>query len=561
MRPSTRANRATVDRTEPRAPYESPSREDLPGAAGSDGRGASAGNSGPSDDDVSGTCVVRVDTMVPAAAEAPKEQVHHSPMRQSAFFAHVRRGLAVGVSGRASPTSRGLTPRVEADSVAQRLTFGSTEAMKPGPRQPGLSVSKTAVGASPFIPEHLVPEGRRKEDTASVLRRMNQMYHDWQAELDTNADCEMVDIPAWNQSCFKYVFHDAFEETLDWGEIQALAALVVSMGINVTVVVLNVFVNTPQFHWASTQIAAQLVFIVEFALVMIMFAFLVIAIIQAILTNRANTGFAVDCVQIARFVGEFSALQVVRLVSPIVVVDGVLPFIIEARTTKDYIKAFAVIFAWCAGCFLAALTVVIKVSQVMFVNEGDLLISWTATQFMVILGLVLNLTKIDRSYDSVTESLLECVHKHYIGPGELVEHEDDISRTIYAALLRCLDIDRSASFTFFSSVFNYHFGDNNDEGVVAAELTWQERAAKVLNFMSFIAKLDNRLLQRYLEMVDSPQYHYVYGRQMFSKCLAEGDVSGMEMAVWLCDPFSDEVYRLYKKYPDAFKVMFNCTDK
>jgi hypothetical protein len=237
-------------------------------------------------------------------------------------------------------------------------------------------------------------------------------------------------------------------------------------------------------------------------------------------------------------------------------VTYILPFFTEARTTKEYLRAVFVLLAWCGGVLASALCLVLKVSQVSFAGSTPVS-AWTFTNFAVMFGLLLNLAKVDSSYDAVSGALLEAIHKHYIGPGNVLVSKTDKSRSLFAKVMKLAGIERDALFTFFGTVFNYHFGENTLNEV---DMPLKHRLRKTANFMSFVAKLDNRMLERFLEMVESPMLHYQVGRRVFQESLRDGDVSGMEMAVWLCDPLSDEAYNMARKYPHAFHITYQCDD-
>ena len=458
----------------------------------------------------------------------------------------------------ASPNVWGLdhAPRKPGERAEAKVVF-SEAAAKSSAAVPNFVSGER--GKS-FLPSHLVSKDatarHEGEDMQQVLGRMAHRYHTWQKDLEANGKPAVVSIPAWNQAAFKYVFNDAFDTALDVGELQALSALIAGVVINVVVVTYNIF-NVPPSNFISTTIAAHIVFFSEFIFVGLAFIIMFATIVHTLFKNKITTGFAVDVVDMARFVGEFSSLQTIRLVSPVVVVGFVLPYITEARTTREYVRGIFVVLAWAIAVVLAGLCVVIKTSQVSFSAQAPLT-GWTVQNYLVMVGLMLNLAKVDSSYDAVSVALLESVHRHFIGPGQIVVSKADKSRSLFSKAMKFIGVERDAIFTFFGTVFNYHFGTDNT--LTDADLSFSERMRKTLNFMSFVAKLDNRMLERFLEMVESPMYHYQVGRRMFAESHASGDVSGMEMAVWLCDPLGDEAFKMEAKFPDAFGIVFECAD-
>jgi hypothetical protein len=426
--------------------------------------------------------------------------------------------------------------------------------------------SPTANGKPSFIPKHLVTgvDTNRvvltMQDQTEMLRRMGSMYFKWSQQLEERREARSVLIPAWDQACFKYLFHGAFESSIDPGELQVLVSLIVALIINVVVVALNVFQSERNLDKPSMQIAANIVFTGEFVLINGILLMLLIMILQCAIQRRFTTGFAINIFELFSTGGNFSTLQIVRLFSPVVILNWLLPMAQTARTKRDWAKFIFFIVVWLVGCVLAVLTVLLKVTQVGFVATNDLG-AWTFSEYLLVLGLVLNIAKVDTSYDAVNISLLQTIHDHYTGPPMINLERRHRGPGWFYYMNTAVGIDRTRLYAFFSTVFDYHFGEENDGLADEETMTVGERVGKMLNFLSFVAQLDNSMLERLLDMQRSPMHHFEVGRQMFQQALEEGDICGMEFAVSMCDPLSDTVHRLRRKFPKSFHVVLECDNE
>ena len=364
-------------------------------------------------------------------------------------------------------------------------------------------------------------------------------------------------IPEYEQACFKYIFREAFDAGIDVEELQALGTLIGSMVVNIVVVSLNVFQTdaATESDVLTTQIAAQVVFIAEFSIVIGMTLCALMVIVEVLFTKQVSTDTAVDFVDLTSLVGTFSVFQVVNVVSPTVVINRILPLYTQARGPLGYLRAGVTTIIWLMLCLLACLAVVLKVSQVGFTGTVHIT-DWTTAQFLKMFGLFLNLAKVDKSYDAELSTLLKSLHQHYYGPGG-PDSLDRKSEGWYSRLMDFLDIDRSNTYEYFEAVFNHHFGEEDPE-----DLTFRERCRKAINFGAFISKLNTSFLARYLQMIQSPLPPYASQREEFHhyRIEAHNNLEGMEAVIKQADPEGDDIADMAFFDPHLFRLTYACKD-
>lgn len=351
----------------------------------------------------------------------------------------------------------------------------------------------------------------------------------------------------WEQACFKYLFPGAFDASIDVGELQLLGTFGFSILLNIVSVHLNVFGGHTATGITSTDVAAMAVFIFEYVVVVSTFLLALLIAGEAWWTRKLSTDTAVDLVEVTQQVSGFSALKIVRLVSPQLVTGWIFPLFQNARSTAELARGACLAFGWLVCVGFSCLAVVLKVSQVGFVTKIALT-EWTFSQFLLLFGLVLNLAKVDASYDTEMASLLRSLHCHFAGPGGPASLNEK-SEGLYSKFLKFVGVERPKSFEYFEAIFDEHFGTE-------MESCDADKIRRFINFLAFLLKLDCQLLSRLLHMIRSPLSMYVAARADFQSAVTVEDV---ECAIRRADPCGSYIKSGEELSPDAFFLFFRCT--
>ncbi|CUG36612.1 membrane-associated protein, putative [Bodo saltans] len=362
---------------------------------------------------------------------------------------------------------------------------------------------------------------------------------------------------------------------------------------------------------------SKVVFAVEFAVIFGMLIGLVVTIVHAACHKNVGTDLATDVVALGQRIAGFSSIKVVGWVSPAFASRLIMPHVKAATNWRKRIRVVLYILAYLGGCALATATVTLKVTQIAFTGTtpiGD----WTSAQWLSLIGFVMNLAKVDDSYFTETKVLLCAVHEHFCSPGEPTD-EFPSSETLFSRALRYLNIPREAYYEYFEVVFDYHSAlpepkrpavatanatcaasspnntadaqniatvpgsptattaspsppkrnKRNPGRAVASIFTarapsdtaslWAQ-FLRFMNFFTFILKIDNNLLRKFLQMSSSPLLFYEQGRKSFQQAYEENDIVGMNLALWRSDPEDRNTVQWSLRHEQCFNIVFRCDE-
>lgn len=364
----------------------------------------------------------------------------------------------------------------------------------------------------------------------------------------TAEDDVHVGVSRWAQASFKYVFVDAFDTSLDWKEVQAIVTLLVSLLLNTvsltaSVVALRVGSNSPFY---------SVVAISEFAVLALLWALLAAEAVEAGCKRNFSTSVVIDVLFLCSKISSFSWLQSVNVISLATVTDTLLPLALQARTLRQYTAVVGAALLWLGVCFLAGLAVTLKISQVSFITDS--VASWSLSQWLQLLGLILNISKIDASKEATTDALMLCAQLHFSGPGG-PQPEYPKEEGLYARFAKKLGFQEPRSFELFEAIFNKHYGDSESDAQ-SAEGKWK----KMANFAAFALRLSNAQLRQFLHMIFSPLPWYKKRRRNFGACACK-NVAAMQHCLAQADPAGNAVECEFSEHPNEFSMCFVCEDQ
>ena len=395
------------------------------------------------------------------------------------------------------------------------------------------------------LPSYFDPRanGESSVPTARGGLRAEMKRFDRQAN---DQELRYVHVSPFDQACMKYIFASSFSEDLEFEDFAAIVVLGVSMLINLASVVSNVV--TAASGGQSTL--STIVFSVECFVVYANFSLLIAVAIDTIRNEKYGCDTAADALFLCNNVTSFSVLRLLSYASPSAASRVILQQLHNARDWQDRLAVAYVILKLLAAFAIAIAAVVLKLPQVFFTALP--VSQWTASQWLQLIGLVLNLSKIDRSYETETKILLGAVHQHYMPPGG-PKDRDDRELGLYSKLLQTFHIEEELTFEVFEVIFDFHFGVNFVDNVEGKKM-------KFWNFLAFLIQLDNDKLRKYLQMTQSMAPHFESGRKAFQAAVLEQDALAMDLALWRTDPTQDCVIDLEEAHPELFRTVYTCVD-
>lgn len=550
--------------------------------------------------------IMRIDSnpLTPAAQE--KLQDVHQQLRGWESMVELPFGVA---DGSACPPGRNVmhlptgyepTPSYYVRTKKQAPSLGAVAAETPLSLLP--PATTTATTTVPYQPRKeldttlpVLCEGRAMEQYRFFARRPTPMR-----------------IPIYDQACLKYLFTDSFDGKVDPSEWVTAISFVVSILVNAASAISNMFEaangvdssdpNNPLDQQWIIELS-KVIFAVELAVIWGLLIGLIITIIHAVVTKNLGTDLATDVVALGQRIAGFSSIKIVGWVSPAFASRLIMPQVKIAVDWRKKVRVVFYILAYLGGCALATATVTLKVTQIAFTGTtpiGD----WSSANWLSLIGFVLNLAKVDDSYFTETKVLLSAVHQHFCTPGEPTD-EFPASETLYSRAMRYFGIPRDAYYEYFEVVFDYH-ETLPDPSKPAADQTqvpskqqtsdtqhqtsapparmktgpggrslasmFTARAAtesdspqwaqflRFMNFLTFVLKIDNYLLRKFLQMSSSPLLFYEQGRQSFQQAYEEHDIVGMNLALWRSDPEDRNTLEWSMRHEQCFNVVFRCDE-
>ncbi|ORC92067.1 uncharacterized protein TM35_000042810 [Trypanosoma theileri] len=362
-------------------------------------------------------------------------------------------------------------------------------------------------------------------------------------------------IPLWDQSCLKYIFGDTFEGTIELEELFSIGKMIIMMAVNCITVAINVFHDTSSkksLLWIV--MTAKVVFCIEFAIVYFFVFFLLCVIVEAVARDNVGTSLAVDIAALTNRISTFSALRFISMASPAFVIETTLRIIQNSFTKRDYLKLLLFSVVWLATCLFAGAAVVMKVTQIDFTSTKNIN-DWSLTEYIQLVGLIMNLARVDDSYMTETCVLLDGVNRHFCPPGK---PRDRLGRSecLYTRFCYFFGIARYAKYEYFDVIFDYHFDFDSRR----KKMTMRVKIRKMLNYLAFILRMDNSVLRRFLQMTRSSLPFYEKGRNAFMVSFREDDIVGMDIALWRSDPLSEPTQLFGRKRRNEFNITYECED-
>lgn len=417
-------------------------------------------------------------------------------------------------------------------------------------------------------------------------------------------ECPPYRIPLYDQACHKYVFSNLFSPGIEFMEFFYLCFNLVMVIVNLGMTIINVFFNDYDdsiMEWV--KVTSIVVFSIEFAVVCIITLFLLITIAHAFIVNNVGTTLAIDVATLMNYASTFSMLRLIGFASPSYATREILPIFLNATQLTDYLLFLLYGAVWLCLCIIAFLALIMKVTQIDFAFTESIT-EWTFPQFVQLIGLLMNLARVDDSYLKETSVLLDAINRHYIKPGEPrgLGVQDD--PCLYSKLLRCLHMPQYQYYEYFNVIFDFHMDwhlrseikekelkkldslfernhERYEKELVKIEEEWEkhkeeirknksyeqpklplaQRMRKCFNYLAFIFQIDNVQLRRFLQMVQSPLPFYQVSRQSFMVSFVERDKTGMDIALWRSDPIAAETRAYANKNPDQFNISFMCEER
>ncbi|RNF16470.1 uncharacterized protein Tco025E_05171 [Trypanosoma conorhini] len=363
-------------------------------------------------------------------------------------------------------------------------------------------------------------------------------------------------ISLWDQACLGYLFPGMFEGNIDAMELFHILKMVLMVATNSVTVAINVFHGTTTslnfLDWARTM--SGVVFFSEFLVVYSLLVFLLVVIVQATLCGNVGAKLAGDIAALSNRISTFSAFRVVAIVSPAFAVNRILPIFQRAMSLADYLRAVIFLLLWLCACVLAMAAVMLKMTQISFTSTQSIT-NWSLGEFIQLIGLTMNLARLDDSYTTETQVLLDAVHHHFCSPGI---PKDGLNRMecLYTRVCDYLSLPRPTNYAHFDVIFNYHFKYKQEP----EEMTLRMKLRKMLNYLAFVLRMDNAVLRRFLQMSQSPIPFFQMGRDAFVQSFKEQDELGMLVAVWRSDPALVPLNMFARENKKGFDITYTCAD-
>ncbi|EKF31772.1 hypothetical protein MOQ_004388 [Trypanosoma cruzi marinkellei] len=362
-------------------------------------------------------------------------------------------------------------------------------------------------------------------------------------------------ISLWDQACVGHLFPGMFEGTIDAMELFHLLKMLVMVVINSATVAINVFHETTSvssLEW--TKPMSRVVFLIEFLVVYFFLLFLIVVILHAIACGNVGANLAGDIAALSEKITSFSALRVVAIVSPSFAINNIFPIIQNAMSVSEYLRAAFFFVLWLCACVLATAAVVLKVTQIEFASTLSIS-SWTIGEFIRLVGLTMNLARVNDSYETETQLLLDAVHRHFCSPG-MPKVSFNRVECLYTRICDHLSLPRPKKYEYFDAIFEYHFKLAQEQ----KNMPLLMKLRKMLNYLAFILRMENAVLRRLLQMSQSPLPFFQMGRDAFFQCFNEQDELGMLVAVWRSDPASLPVKMFGMENKGVFNITYKCED-
>lgn len=264
-----------------------------------------------------------------------------------------------------------------------------------------------------------------------------------------------------------------------------------------------------------------------------------LTLVQSFASGLFSTDVCVEVTYLADQLSRFSALQSIGLLTP----NYFFCRVVVLFKTKSIGVGLLGVLAWLLGCGLAACSVLVKISQISFVSTRDIR-EWGVDDYIQVAGFLVNLAKVDQSERTELKTLLDCVHKHFAGPGG--PQSMDIGAEPLTMKLRRKLGGGTLFVEFFEALYSHHGNHAN-------------MMMKGTNFIAFIGRISPSSLRRYLQMATSPLPYYRRIREeVFPYAWNTGDLTGLQQCILDADPGRDESALRFQSHPNDFCSTLHC---
>lgn len=347
--------------------------------------------------------------------------------------------------------------------LSQNASFEDNSSISFGRRRN----STTGLGASPRENFREAPpnlEGRR-----------------WEAQRFSLPTCPPYRIPLYDQAVFKYVFDSLFVDHITLMQyfflIQSVAMFVLNLIMTVVNVVSAVTFTQEISPWITT--AATVCFLLEFAVTVICLLFLIVVMLEAIIFNNIGTSLAHDISFLITLGGSFSVLRFAGLATPLFAMRRIVPLFQRASSAGDYCIGIISIILWIFACFISFLVLISKASQIYFALVLPIP-SWTIMDYIRLVGLCVNLSRVDDSYFKEMSVLLDAAHRHYAFPGEAEEAHPYEKICLLSRIRVFFRIPMYMYFTLFDTVYNFHWRSKYEREELLSNLRREEKEKQAM---------------------------------------------------------------------------------
>lgn len=267
-------------------------------------------------------------------------------------------------------------------------------------------------------------------------------------------------IPIYNQGCLKYIFAEAFDSSFDIKEVVGVLTFIASIFVNLASAVVNMNDSVTQDPGESVlawvRVLSQFIFIAEFVVIFGLFALFLATIADAFCRRGIGTDLATDLVTLGTEIAGFSSIKIVAWISPSAASRWILLEIKRSYGQQQKFRVLLMLLGYIGACVLAAATVILKLTQIDFTSSVPIA-DWTLSQWLQLIGLIMNLSKVDGSYSTETRCLLDSVHQHFCPPGG-PRDENPKSEALVSRIWSFFQIPRRLHYELFEVVFDFHFG-------------------------------------------------------------------------------------------------------
>eukprot|EP00796_Vickermania_ingenoplastis_P009677 gene9677-6774_t len=294
--------------------------------------------------------------------------------------------------------------------------------------------------------------------------------------------CPPYRIPLYDQAVFKYVFDSLYANHLTLMQVLFLLQAVAMFALNLAMTVVNVMFAVSLAEEISRWIvvAASVCFILEFAVAALCLVLLVVVMAEAVIFNNIGTSLAHDISLLVTLGGTFSVLRLTGLATPLFALRRIVPLFQRAVTSFDYFVGVLAVIFWIFIMFATFVVLIAKMSQIYFALVLPVT-SWSIMQYVRLVGLCVNLSRVDDSYFKEMSVLLDACHRHYAFPGE-AEEAHPYERPCLVSRIRIkLHIPMYMYFTLFDTIYNFHWRSKYEREGLILQLRRQEmdRLAKL----------------------------------------------------------------------------------